>query len=118
MHLQKLKHHVYYTDAATETGILAPNRIEDNITRHIVHTEWSAIHIDEHAIITAHANDINSFKDDNRYDIMKQQFEEHKIDYPNMTYIIGIDANTTLPTEDPHIGTHSTYKNKSTQSGL
>ena len=71
MHLQQLKRHVYYTDAETETGILVPNKIEENVTRHVIYPEWSAIHIDEYAFVTIHANDINSFKDDNRYDVSK-----------------------------------------------
>ena len=53
------------------------NSIEAHITKHVAHTDWPAIHIDDYAIITPHANDINSHSDDNRYDIMKQEMEEH-----------------------------------------
>ena len=63
----------------------------------------------DYAIITAHANDMASAKDDNRYDKMRQEMEDHRAKNPSLSYIMGIDANACPRPDAPHIGPHSMY---------
>ena len=107
--MHKTPHHTYYTNVGTECGILVPNRIEHRVTKHVHGQDWLAIHIDGYAIISAHANDIHSAADDNRYDTMRQEIDTHNAEHPDLKIILGIDANTTLPTHHPTIGTHTKH---------
>ena len=75
--MHKTHHYTYYTNTGTECGILVPNNIEHRITKHAHGQDWLAIHIDGYAIISAHANDIHSTADDNRYDTMRQEIDTH-----------------------------------------
>ena len=104
-------HHKYYTNKDTEAGILVPKKIEHRVTKHVYGQGWLAIHIDGYAIISAHANDIHSAADDNRYDTMRQEIDTHNAEHPDLKIILGIDANTTLPTHHPTIGTHTKHIN-------
>ena len=110
-HMHQSTHHKYYTNINTEAGILVPKGIEHRVTKHVYGQDWLAIHIDGYAIITAHANDIHSAADGNRYDIMRFEIDTHNAEHPDLKVILGIDANTTLPTDYPMIGPYTKHAN-------
>ncbi len=109
--MAKLRHHKYYTNSKTETSMLVPNAIEHRVAKHVYGKIWLAIHRDAYAIITAHANDIRSPADGNRYHILRAEIDVHNAEHAELKIIMGIDANTTLPSQHPLIGPHTAHVN-------